>query len=247
MEWFANENFWRDFYPFMFSEERFGAAVQEVGQLIELARPAGKAVLDLCCGPGRHSVEFARRGFQVTGVDRSPFLLSRASEHASASNVSVEWVQQDMRDFCRPETYDFACSLFTSFGYFEDDADQERVLGNIYKSLKRGGCVIIDVKGKEGMLRQWKDSIVSQCADGSYVIQLPRLHDDCTRVRNEWLLVKDGHSSTYSFDLFVYSGRELRDLLLRAGFAHVTLYGDLLGSAYDLSSPRLVAVARKSN
>src|SRR6185437_13953181 len=77
MEWFENDDFWRDFYPFMFSDERFAATPDEVSRILALTQCAGGSVLDLCCGPGRHSIELAQRGFKVTGVDRSPFLLAK--------------------------------------------------------------------------------------------------------------------------------------------------------------------------
>ena len=89
MEWFENDDFWRDFYPFMFPDERFAAAPDEVSRILALAQCSGGSVLDLCCGPGRHSVELARRGFRVTGVDRSPFLLAKAHELAATSGASI--------------------------------------------------------------------------------------------------------------------------------------------------------------
>ena len=61
MEWFENEDFWRDFYQYMFSEERFAAARDEVSRIIELTQVDRGRMLDLCCGPGRHSLEFAQR------------------------------------------------------------------------------------------------------------------------------------------------------------------------------------------
>ena len=69
-------------------------------------------------GPGRHVAALAKRGFRVTGVDLSPFLLRRAQELAQRESFGIEWVQEDMRSFLRPEAFDLAISLFTSFGYF---------------------------------------------------------------------------------------------------------------------------------
>jgi SAM-dependent methyltransferase len=245
MEWFENEDFWRDFYPFMFAQEKFDSAPAEVTQILELTNPNGKKVLDLCCGPGRHSLEFARRGFRVTGVDRSPFLLQKAREHTSRGASSVEWVQQDMREFRRPKSFNLACSLFTSFGYFQEEKDEQQVLNNVSVSLARGGVFITELKGKEGLARSWQDASVSDCGDGSCLVQRRALTDDCSRVRSEWLLVKNGKVITHKFDHFIYSGRELKDLLLRAGFSDVRLFGDLQGSPYGITSPRLIAVARK--
>jgi ubiquinone/menaquinone biosynthesis C-methylase UbiE len=67
--------FWRELYLYIFPPERFDAAASQVEQVLALACLNGGAVLDLCCGPGRHAIEFARRSFTVTGVDRTPFLV----------------------------------------------------------------------------------------------------------------------------------------------------------------------------
>jgi len=247
MEWFENDDFWRDFYPFMFSDERFAATPDEVSRILALTQCSGGSVLDLCCGPGRHSVELARRGFKVTGVDRSPFLLAKAREHATKSGVSVEWVKQDMRDFIRLGSFDLACSLFTSFGYFEDEQDDLRVLRNIHQSLKENGVLIMEMLGKERLAHVWKDTMCTELADGSLIFQRPQIRDDWTRIRSEWTLVKDGHSRTFTFEHTIYSGRELKDRLLSCGFKQVQLFGDPQGSSYGLDAQRLIAVARKSS
>src|SRR4249920_963861 len=95
-EWFEDESFWSDFYPMLFADERLRLGADEVAQvvrLVGLAAPEGKALLDLCCGPGRHAVPLAQRGMRVTGVDRTSLLLDRARERASVAAVDVEWAQ----------------------------------------------------------------------------------------------------------------------------------------------------------
>jgi SAM-dependent methyltransferase len=247
MEWFENEDFWRDFYPYMFPPERFLAAKEEVGRIAALTQCYGGELLDLCCGPGRHAVEFAQSGFRVTGVDRSPFLLERAREHAAEAGVSIKWVMEDVRSFVRPATFDLACNLFTSFGYFKDEQDNLQVLRNVHQSLKENGALVIEVVGKERLARTWQNTICSELADGSLVVQRPQLRDDWCRVHSDWILVKDGGARSFSFEHTIYSGRELKDLLLICGFGQVQLFGDLQGHAYNLEAARLVAVARKSN
>jgi SAM-dependent methyltransferase len=244
MEWFENEDFWQDFYPYMFSAERFAAAGEEVDKIMALTGRHQGSVLDLCCGPGRHAAEFARRGFQVTGVDRSPFLLARAREHAQTAGASVEWVMEDMRSFVRPAAFDLACSLFTSFGYFEDEKHDLKVLSNLHQSLKPGGVLIMETLGKERLAMVFQPAICSQLGDGSLLLQRPQLLNDCCRVRSEWILIKDGKTRTTTFEHTVYSGRELKDRLLLCGFQEVQLFGDLQGSPYNLDAARLVAVAR---
>lgn len=246
MEWFEDDEFWLGLYPVLFPPERFVAAGEQISQLLALTQFAGRTVLDLCCGPGRHSIGLAQRGFEVTGVDRSRFLLAIARERARAANVDIEWVDEDMRSFERPGAFDLACSLFTSFGYFEDAQDDLRVLRNVHNSLVPGGVFVLELTGKEKVARTWQNVMYSKLEDGSLVFQRPEVRADWTRIRNQWVVVKDGHAKSFTFEHTIYSGRELRDLLLASGFPRVGLYGDFEGRPYGLDATRLVAVAHKA-
>src|SRR5689334_4707051 len=137
-DWFADDSFWETTFPFMFPESRIAAAGEEVEQLLALTQCAGGDALDLACGPGRHAVALAQRGFGVTGVDRSDFLLGHARERARQAGQAIEWVREDMRAFVRPERYALAICLFTSFGFFREDADNRTVLSNVAASLRPG-------------------------------------------------------------------------------------------------------------
>ena len=245
MEWFEDESLWRELYPYVFPVERVAAAQGQVTQLLTLAGVTVGAVLDLCCGPGRHAVEFARRGFAVTGVDRSPFLLERARERALASAVEVEWVLDDMRHFERPASFHLACNLFTSFGYFEREEDNLRVLDNIRASLCDGGALVMDMVGREHLEHVGLGPRHTNFADGAVLIQQGRANADWTRLDNDWTLVQAGRSRHYRFQHHLYSGQGLRHRLESCGFTGVCLYGDLAGSPYTPDAPRLVAVARK--
>ena len=104
-EWFEDETFWERLYPFMFPERKFDIAEHDADSVLVLAGLEEGDVLDLACGPGRHAVALAKKGFRVTGVDLSPFLLQRARGLARVENVNVEWVRDDMRYFVRPEAF----------------------------------------------------------------------------------------------------------------------------------------------
>lgn len=246
-EWFEDEDFWRELYPYMFPPDRFSASGKEVECLLQLAQVTEGAILDLCCGPGRHSVEFAQRGFHVTGVDASTYLLGRARERAEEFKVQVEWVKDDMRRFRRHAAFELACILFTSFGYFDDDKDNLQVACNVYESLKPGGVLIIDVIGKERVARNWRDAVSSEFPDGTLLIQLPRVSRSWSRIASKWLLIKDGCSRSFQFEHAIFSSRELQDVILRAGFETVEIFGSLEGAEYGLDAERLIAVARKAH
>jgi SAM-dependent methyltransferase len=243
MEWFENETLWRELYPYVFPVERVAAAHGQVTRILALAGVTTGAVLDLCCGPGRHAVEFARRGLAVTGVDRSRYLLERARESADTAGITVEWVLNDMREFQRPAAFDLACNLFTSFGYFAREEDNLLVLRNVRECLRDGGTFVMDMVGKERMQRQGLEARRTQFADGAVLIQQPHVRDDWARMESEWTVVKGGQSRSYRFEHHLYSGPELQDRLLGSGFDTVRLYGDLQGAPYGPEALRLVAVA----
>ena len=99
MQWFEDETFWQTFYPWMFGERQMAAAPGEVDRVLALSGIERGRILDLCCGAARHALILAQKGFEVTGVDRSAFLLDKARQRTAGSNV--ELVQSDMRDFIR--------------------------------------------------------------------------------------------------------------------------------------------------
>lgn len=244
-EWFEDEAFWQSLFPFIFSPERLASAGDEVGRLLELLDFEGRDVLDLCCGPGRHAVELARRGYRVTGVDRSPFLLAKAEALATTENVAVEWIRSDMRAFARPRSFDLAINMFTSFGYFDDSDDDLAVLRNLHESLREGGRLVIDMIGKEHLAEIFQPVTVEEASDGSLLVQRHEIFDDWGRIRNQWILVRDGTATSFRFHHTLYSARELKDRLAAAGFGEIRAFGDLDGSDYGLGSERLVVVARR--
>lgn len=244
-EWFDDDSFWKELYPFLFTRERLAAADGHVEHALALARPRGRKALDLACGPGRCAIALARRGFTVTGVDRTKLLLDRARARARRAGVPVEWVRADMRDFAREETFDLALSMFTSFGYFDDKDEDLAVLRNVLVSLKPGGVFLMELVGKESLAGVFQPTTMETLPDGSRLVQSHEIIDDWTRIRNEWVLIRKGHTRTFRFHHTIYSGQELKDRLLAAGFEEVRLYGNLEGDRYGRESDRLVAVARR--
>ena len=244
MEWYQDETLWRELFPYVFPLERMASAAAQVEHIIALTGVTGGAVLDLCCGPGRHAVEFAQQGFAVTGVDASLFLLKQAI--MKAAGTVVEWVHSDMREFRREASFDLACNLFTSFGYSSDEEENLRVLRNLFDSLRQGGTLVMDMVGREHMIARGLQPRHTRFADGAVLIQQPLPNADWTRLENEWTVARaDGSRRVFRFSHHLYSGEELRASLSACGFQAVRLYGNLGGAAYTSSAPRLVAVAQK--
>ena len=244
-EWFDDEEFWATLYPFLFPEERWAEAAEEVDGLLSLVPHRGDRVLDLCCGPGRHSLALAQRNLRVTGVDASEFLLGTARRRAKEAGLEVEWVRSDMREFLRHNAFDLAINMFSSFGYFEDEKDDARVLRNVHAGLRGGGALLMELASKEWLARDFQSTISGRSPDGALLVQRHEVIDDWQRIDNEWIVLCNGVEQRFHFTIRIFSGREIRDRLEAAGFARVRLFGDLEGSAFGLGSKRLVAVAVK--
>jgi SAM-dependent methyltransferase len=244
-EWFDDDSFWREMYPFMFSAKRMADADEQITKALKLTKPKGKAVLDLCCGPGRCSIALAKKGFRVTGVDRTTNLLNKARDRAKAARVKIEWIEKDMRDFLRPEAFALVVSMFTSFGYFDDKQDDIQVLENMFRSLQPGGACLIEMLGKERLARILQPTLSTVLPNGTVVIERHEIFDDWTRVRNEWMLVRGGRVKRFKFHHTIYSGQELRDRMERVGFVGVKLHGSLDGDEYGANAERLIAIGRK--
>ena len=166
-EWFDDDALWQRLKPMMFSKERCGDAAEALPKALKLVQPAGKDVLDLCCGPGRWAIPLAQDGFRVTGVDRTKRFLDQARADAKRAGVRIEWVQEDMRDFVRPAAFDLALSMFTSFGYFDDKGEDLLVLRNLFTSLRPGGALLMEMAGKEILARVFQPTTSTALPDGT--------------------------------------------------------------------------------
>src|SRR5438477_11690201 len=105
--------------------ERTPREIDQLERLLQLRPP--RRILDLPCGQGRHAIELARRGYDVTGADLSPYLLAVAAERGRASGVRVRWLSADMGWPVAGGTFAVVPNLFTSVGYCADEAAARQV------------------------------------------------------------------------------------------------------------------------
>ena len=244
--WHQDDRFWKIFAPVMFHPQRWDRAVEEVNCLLGLLGvEPGAALLDLCCGPGRHSLELARRGYRVTGVDRNTTYLRQARQTARGDKLAAEFVREDMRRFVRREAFDGAINLFTSFGYFEDPADDRRVLQNVRRSLKPGGTLVMDLMGKEVLARIFTLRTWDEHPDGTVMLQEHKVTRNWSWSENRWILLKGGRRREFCVSHRLYAAAELIRLLRDCGFRSADAFGDLTGVPYDNNARRLVVVATR--
>ena len=243
--WYEDESFWKIFAPTMFNQERLDVTAEEIDKVIKLLGIEKDAkILDLCCGIGRHSLELTRRGYSIVGVDLTEEYLAKACKQAGSEGLDIEFVRDDMRKFCQPESFDAVINMFTAFGYFEDSADNKRVLENIYCSLRKGGKLLMDMAGKEVVARIWRQRDWHE-QDGRIFLRETKISQNWSWAENKWMMLEDGKVQEFNFGHRIYSAVELSGLLTDCGFSSISIYGDLAGADYDHNAKRLIAVAIK--
>ena len=201
-------------------------------------------ILDVCCGFGRISSELARCGFSVTGVDITETYLKTAREEAAYENLNIEYINGDARNFTRPDFFDSAVILYNSFGFFSDQNDDRLVIRNIFKSLKKGGSIIIESLGKEIAVRDFVENDWFERAGFKVLTEYQAL-ESWTFLKNRWVLVKDGKEYEKTFNQRLYSAVELKTLLTEEGFSNIEIYGNWDKSPYNHHAAKLIAVGRR--
>jgi len=243
--WYERDDFWEIMAPKLFGRGQWTKAPAEVDNVVRLLGISrGAHVLDLGCGPGRHSTELARRGFQVTGVDRTVTYLEQARQRAEQDGLNIELVNADMRQFRRPGTYDAVVNLYTTFGFFEDPEDDRRVLDNIHASLKTGGKLLMEMMGKEILARTFRERDWLE-VDGVVFLEERKLSPNWDHIDSRWIMVDGNGRREFTFSLRLYSAAELCSVLTRSGLHSIDIFGGLSGTPYDHTANRLVAVAAK--
>ena len=244
--WYEDDVLWEKIEPHIFGPARIEAATPHTEMLLELVDiTPGASVLDLCCGVGRHSVELARRGYKVTAVDRTRRFLERAARVADEAGVDIEFVEADMREFVRPDSFDMAINMYTSFGYFEDPADDVRVVKNVSRSVRDGGCFAIELMSKEVLARIFVPSNWDQGEDGTLFLERRWPRQDWGWMDNQWIIISGDDRYEVDFGHRLFSAVELKTLLTEHGFGSAEAHGGADGSPYDQTARRLLVIGRK--
>ncbi len=217
----------------------------EIDFLLEVLQPPrGAEILDMGCGTGRHTIELAKRGYLVTGVDISRGMLAEADKAAREAGVEVEWIQGDATRFVAPRLYDAAiCLCEGAFGLIstnDDPVQHDRaILQNIYDALKPGSPFMMTTLNGIAKLRRLTQEDLES---GRF--------DLVTMVENsdqEWDL-PEGKKLVHVKEHY-YVPSELIQLFEQVGFTVEHIWGGTAGNwgrrAIQLDEIEVMVVARK--
>jgi ubiquinone/menaquinone biosynthesis C-methylase UbiE len=240
------EVFTRD-YLAQYAHRSDEAAAKEVPFVIKtLDVPAGAHVLDLCCGAGRHSRELDKNKLRVTGFDLSKDLLQDAIRQTQYDPIAIHYVRGDMRQLpFQNECFDGVVNLFTSFGYFNAERQNQRVLDEVSRVLKKGAPFLMDYLNSVHTLKTLVKNSERQV--GSDRMEERRSYDlKSKRLKKRTKTISERGVFVRTESVRVYTQAELKAMFRRSGLNVVAVYGDLDGAKFTRSSsPRCVLLAHK--
>lgn len=233
-EWFGQE------YLELYAHRDEDEAARHVGFVLDhIGGPKPGRVLDLACGAGRHSAALRKHGYEVVGADLSLSLLATTPREPLIS-------AGDMRSLpFRDESFDWILNFFTSFGYFERERENFRVLEELTRLLQPGGRFMIDFLNKDRVLATLKEKEIQEKAGRT--IHIERWYDEGTRRINKRMRLEspDARSATYLESVRAYDRDEVTIGARWAGLEVDALYGNFNGDSYHRESERLILIGHK--
>ncbi|MFO8098495.1 MAG: class I SAM-dependent methyltransferase [Salinibacter sp.] len=207
-----------------------------------IAPDDGARVLDVGCGRGRHARAFARRGYDVTGLDLSEESIAEARRRAEAEGLDISFAQGDMRDPYCEDCMDGVVNLFTTFGYFEADAENQRALRAMATALRPGGWFVQDFLNAPQVV----DTLAPETTrtTNGLTIREHRWIDD-GRINKEITIEDNGRTESFRESVRLYTLDDFRAMYDAVGLTLLDTYGTYDGDPYTEHSPRLLLHARR--
>lgn len=200
-------------------------------------------ILDLGCGYGRHSIELAKRGYEVVGLDLSEALINKAKADSANSGVNVEWILEDMRNI--PFTNEFDLIINNAFGYLETDEEEYKVIEQAYKALKPGGYFLQwEIPNREKWARSFLNYNVER--HGEYLLVKENTFNPLnSREYQEFMLIskKEPMLSRKSI-VRIYTLTELVEMHKKAGLEYIK-HSVLDGSPLTFDSQEVMIISQK--
>jgi D-alanine-D-alanine ligase len=209
------------------------------------------AILDLCGGQGRHSLELARRGFnRCTVLDYSESLLAHGRSVAQQAGFQVNFVQGDAAATGLPEaSYDHVLILGNSMGYMSESVDDLRIISEAKRVLKPEGCLLVDVTDGSVVREKFNPNAWHEIDDKIIVCRQRQLEENYIRAREVILCKEQGLMRDQNYAIRLYSPEMLEILVEKAGFEKIALQQGFSAhdkeGDYGFMNHRLLLTAKK--
>ena len=207
-------------------------------------------ILDLCCGIGRHSLELARRGFtDITGLDYTSEYLNEAISTAKKERLTVQFIQGDMREIPFEAEFDAIYNVFTSFGYFKTNSENEKVITSIARTLKSGGRFFIDTINRDWLIRNFTRNTPNTWhgEEPNYILERNTFDLATSTQHGSWTFITKEGISERKMQLRQYSLHEMIELLTRHGLRFQQALGSIEAEPMTWDHRRMIVLAVKED
>jgi SAM-dependent methyltransferase len=239
-------NFFGEGSPYLFhpllTPERTAREVDFILSRLMLA--PGARILDVGCGPGRHAIELARRGYAVTGIDSSAAMIAAARDRAAAAAVSPEFHQVAGESFQAESAFDAAICLFTTLGQISREGENSALVERVYDALVPGGFFVVETPQRSWVTQHLKKE--ERFGAGQRYTDVTRSYSEKDQTVTEVFEVVSGDTTKrYLLRYCLYSHTELTAMLENAGFSVLGSFGDYGGNPLGPECPTMVVIVRK--
>lgn len=195
--------------------------------------------LDIACGNGRHSHYINSLGFEVQGIDNADQNIALANEK---SNENCSFEVFDMRKTYKKQHFDFCLNLFTSFGYFDNEQDNQFAFDAMAENLKPGGKLIFDFMNAKKVIANLVSSEIKKVEEIDFHIN--RNFD--SKFINKKISFNDGIDYSYKEKVRALFLNDISDLMQKSGLKIINIWGDYELNDFDvINSNRLIILAQK--
>ncbi|MCF8473457.1 MAG: methyltransferase domain-containing protein [Emcibacter sp.] len=188
-------------------------------------------ILDLCCGQGRHTIELAKRGYKnLTGLDRSNYLIRLAKRRAKSADLVVQFKEGDARRFSLPEnSFDGVFMMGNSFGYFDREEDDLAVLSSIKKVLKSEGKIAIDLVDGDWIRQNFEPRSWEWIDKNQFVCRERSLSSNGDKLISREVVTHAEHGviADQFYAERLYSKSRIEKLLKEAGFSDIVIHAEI--------------------
>lgn len=223
---YADDKF-RWFWPPAFDPHSDPPELASILSLLDAQ--TGTRLLDLACGQGWLTIPLALHGFQVTGFDLSTTLLNRAKLAAEQVQAQIDWVRGDMRTLPHQwsDMFDFVTFTLSEFGCFSKQADNQAVLNEAARVLKKGGRFLLDIiVNRDGLVHRG-ETINYLEGDGFFVVEKGSLDLQSGIHKREFRWYEGGQLHQAQWQIQTYTAPEVKHMLEQAGFQVLAVYSNL--------------------
>lgn len=236
-EWFNTE-----YYHLLYSHRSDSEASMFIDTLCNFLKiKKGTKVADIACGKGRHTAEMARLELQAIGFDLSEHSIACATE--TYKDLNAQFFVHDMRSPLPFQDFGAAFNLFTSFGYFDNLDEDNRVIDNIFNSLNSGGYFIQDYICAETYLPNFPSKHTIEKNDIVFLID--KYVNNGFIIKNITVIDKE-KKLEFQEKIRIYTADELSQLHRKSGFTILHQFGDYNLNLPNNASPRIILISQKN-